>query len=454
MMKMKKLLAVLLALMLLPAVCGTAGAEQEARKIETAADADEWAAIFLGEHPEDLDGAWLMTPQMETAAAQLGGMKGMAGSLAALGTAEKIYPAYEAEIQGYQAFHIPCRFTGQSVDLVLVTDQGAIAGMQVGAFTGEEEERTGSDAFDSIELAIPVPALNGELPGTLTVPKGDGPFPAVILVHGSGSSDRDEAVMSVKPFRDLAEGLAERGIAVYRYDKRSYVYGVEMMNDLQITPEDETIDDAVTAVQILAQQERIDPSRIYVLGHSLGGNMIPAIDRALKEQPAQACGYIMMAASPRPLDVLMREQYEFLYSLMPEITEEQQAEKDAVFAELDRLQDPDALTDEDTVMGVHAPYWKWLAAYDALEAAKEMTAPVLLLQGEEDYQVTMTDFGIWQEALGEKENWQLISYPGLTHPFTPGQKAEGSDVYSREAKVDPGVMDDITAFVAGTEANP
>ena len=157
----------------------------------------------------------------------------------------------------------------------------------------------------------------------------------------------------------------------------------------------------------------------------------------------------MMAASPRPLDELMREQYDFLYSLMPEVSEAQQTEKDAIFAELDKLKDLDSLTEDDKVIGTYASYWKWLAAYDIMQAAEEITEPVLLLQGEEDYQVTMVDFGMWKEALGEKENWQMISYPGLTHLFMPGQKNEGSAAYTRDGKVDAQVIDDIAAFVNG-----
>ena len=157
----------------------------------------------------------------------------------------------------------------------------------------------------------------------------------------------------------------------------------------------------------------------------------------------------MMAASPRPLDVLMREQYDFLYSLLPEITAEQQAEKDALFAELDKLQDLDSLTEDDQVAGVYSAYWKWLAAYDILQAAEEIRQPVLLLQGEEDYQVTMEDFGIWQDVLGKNENWQLISYPGLTHVFVPGEKSEGSAVYAREGHVQEDVIADIAAFIDG-----
>ncbi len=454
MINIEKILAVLLSVLLLPIAFGTAAAENEARRMETAADADAWIAVFLGDHPEELEGAWLMTPQMEAAAASLGGMQGMVRSLAALGAVEKIEAAYEGEVQGYKAFFIPCVFGLMPVDLILVAQDGAIAGLSTGPYTGGRQEETDAGAFSSVELALPVPALKGELPGILTLPKGDGPFPAVVLVHGSGPNDRDETMMSLKPFRDLAEGLAERGIAVYRYDKRTYVYGIEMAADRQITLEEETIEDAVAAVRLLAGQESIDPGRIFVLGHSLGGNAIPAIAAALKDQPIQARGFIMMAASPRPLDVLMREQTEFLYALLPEITAEQQAEKDALFAELDKLKDLDALTDDDTVAGVYAPYWKWLAAYDIAGTAQAMTEPCLLLQGEEDYQVTMVDFGIWKEALEGKDNWRLISYPGLTHPFTPGQKSEGSAAYTRAEKVDTRVIEDIAGFIRQADIEP
>ena len=435
---------------------------QEIRKIETAADADEWIGAFLGEDPGTLDGAWEMTSQMELAVNMLGGIEGMAASLSKLGDVVEVGSAYEGEVFGHKAFFVPCIFSMMSVDLVLTTEDGAIAGLTTGAYSGESEENeeetgeeiseeTGEendhDSFDSIDLALPVPEFDGELEGTLTVPKGDGPFPAVVLIQGSGSSDRDESVAALKPFRDLAEGLATRGISVYRFDKRSYVYGPQMMADQGITLEDESIEDAVNAVQLLAKQEKIDPDRIFVLGHSLGGNAIPAIAQELKSAPVKADGYIMMAASPRPLDELMREQYDFLYSLMPEVTKEQQAEKDEIFRELDKLKDLDSLGDEDTVLGIYSAYWKWLDAYDILEAAKEITEPCLLLQGEEDYQVTMEDFAIWQEALAGKDNWTMISYPGLTHTFTSGQKTEGAEVYSRKAKVDEQVVEAIAAFI-------
>ena len=446
---MKKLLSALMAIVMLIG-CGIAAAEQAARKVETPADADEFAAAFLGEHPETLEGRWVFSAPMEAALAQLGGIAGMAKQLSALGALEDALPAYEGEISGLKAFYIPCTFSVMQVDLILAVQDGAIAGLRTGAYSGGQQARTaGSGQPELIELALPVPSL-GELPGILTVPEGEGPFPAVILLQGSGPSDKDESIGNLKPFRDLAEGLAGSGIAVYRFDKRTYVYGAEMMADRQITLVDEYLEDAAAAVRLVARQEKIDPDRVYVLGHSLGGNAIPALARELAAAPVQPRGFIMMAASPRPLDVLMREQYDFLYSLMPEITAEQQAEKDAVFAELDKLRDLEALSEDDTVAGVYSAYWKWLADYDILQAAEEITAPVLLLQGEEDYQVTMEDFGIWQESFGRKENWRMISYPGLTHAFTQGRKTEGASVYARAARVEEQVIRDIAAFVLRT----
>ena len=447
---MKKTLAMILALMM---ACGLAAAESEARRMETAADAEEWMAVFLGENPEELDGVWTLSAQMEAAVKQMGGFAGLAGQMAALGTIAEMGPACEGEVKGMKTYSIPCAFSKTPVDLILIVQDGAIAGLQVGKYSGSAKEETESDVFDSIELALPVPSL-GELPGLLTVPKGEGPFPAVILLQGSGPSDKDETIGSLKPFRDIAEGLAGYGVAVYRFDKRTYVYGEELAAQKQISLEDEYLEDAVNAVQLLAAQEKIDPARIWVLGHSLGGNAVPAIARALEHAPVRACGFIMMAASPRPLDVLMREQYEFLYSLLPEVTEEQQAEKDALFADLDRLQDLDSLTEDDTVAGVYSSYWKWLAEYDILQAADEITEPVLLLQGEEDYQVTTVDFDIWKETVGAKENWKLISYPGLTHIFMTGQKSEGSAAYSRDGKVDTQVIGDIASFILQAESNP
>ena len=109
----------------------------------------------------------------------------------------------------------------------------------------------------------------------------------------------------------------------------------------------------------------------------------------------------------------------------------------------------ESLPDEKQIAGAYVPYWKWLDAYDPLKEAVDIEVPCLLLQGEEDYQVTMEDFRLWEEAVGEKSNWKLISYAGLVHAFVPGQKTDGADVYLKEAHVDPQVINDIAEFANG-----
>ena len=429
-----------------------ASSEDGQKAILTAEDAQWLVGVLLSGDASPLDGAVLLTQPMDKAVTASGGFRGLAQSIALLGSVKEIRPAYETTMSGMKAYRIPCRFLFLSVDLVVTTEDGALAGLVTAEYTGsntENQQQTSENhsAVREVELAVPVPALDGEMPGTLTLPAGEGPFPAIILVHGSGVSDRDESVMTQKPFRDLSEGLAQKGIAVYRYDKRTYVYGEQLKNDIHLTLMDETVDDAAVAVQMLAQQEMIDPDRIYVLGHSLGGTAVPAIDQSLRSAEVKARGYIIMAGSARPLPELIKEQYDFLYSLVPEITVEQQAEKEALFHELDRLNDLSSLTEDIAIAGAYVPYWRWLAEYDVLQTAAGITAPCLVLQGEEDYQVTMEDYDLWKNAFKDNEQWKFISYPGLTHTFTRGLKTEGSAVYTRNEKVDQQVIDDIAQFI-------
>ena len=136
---------------------------------------------------------------------------------------------------------------------------------------------------------------NYPLHGLLTLPDDTSkPVPAVVFVHGSGASNRDEKVGKLTPFKDLAEGLAARGIASVRYDKRSFAYGRKMLKEKNITVKEETIEDAVRATQLLRKDGRIDRNRIFIVGHSMGAMLAPRIDA----QGGNYCGLILMAGSP------------------------------------------------------------------------------------------------------------------------------------------------------------
>ena len=442
-----KLTAVMLMTCLL-LLYSQATCAESLQTLSTPEKAEEFIEDLLSEDPSSLDGIYQLSPEMEKAVKSAGGWEGLAKSLSALGEAETIGPAYADTYNGMDVYRVPCSFSVFPMDLVFVLENGVIAGLITDKYTGGIEETEQSD-FAEIELSVPVPALDGSLPGTLTLPAGEGPFPAVILVHGSGPNNRDEAIGNVKPFRDLAEGLAEKGIAVFRYDKRTFVYGAEMASDCDTTLIEETVEDAAEAVKLLSEQEMIDASRIYVLGHSLGAVAVPAISEQLEPKDIRAAGYILMAPAARPLDELMREQYDFLYSLMPEISEEQQKEKDNLFAELDKLKDLDELPEDIQIAGAYVPYWRWMESYDVLGEAEKIEEPCLLLQGEEDYQVTMEDFNLWKEAVGDKPNWKLISYPGLVHVFITGEKSEGAAVYMEDEHVASQVISDIAEFVHG-----
>jgi dienelactone hydrolase len=113
----------------------------------------------------------------------------------------------------------------------------------------------------------------------------------VALVHGSGPNDRDETVGGTKVFKDLAEGLASRGIVVLRYEKRTKQYGARMANMPRYTVQDEAVDDAAKAAAMLQTQPQVDPRRVFVLGHSLGGYIAPRI----AEEEGKLAGLILLA---------------------------------------------------------------------------------------------------------------------------------------------------------------
>ncbi|HEU5208876.1 MAG TPA: alpha/beta fold hydrolase, partial [Longimicrobiales bacterium] len=285
-----------------------------------------------------------------------------------------------------------------------------------------------------------------ELPATLTMPRaaGEGPVPVVVLVHGSGPNDRDGTVGVKKPLRDLAWGLASRGVAVLRYEKRTRVHAARM--DLaNPTIEEETIADALAALQLVRTQPELDAERVFVLGHSLGAMVAPEI--AVRD--GQLAGVIMMAAGARPLAESMVHQLDHV-AKQPENQVPQAAAQIAQLrAAAERIASKQAPPD-DRSMGVPASYFYDLNVRAAPTRALEVDAPMLILQGERDYQVTMDDFAIWKRTLEGRNDVVLRSYPGLDHLFVSGDAPSTP----RETMLAPGhvaqeVIEDVVELVKG-----
>ena len=287
------------------------------------------------------------------------------------------------------------------------------------------------------------------LPGTVSLPQGDGPFAAVLLVHGSGPQDRDETLPPNKPFRDLAWGLASQGIAVLRYEKRTKVYATSMRSERDtLTVKEEVIDDALEAVALLRARPEIDSQQIFVLGHSLGGYLAPRIGAA----DPQIRGLIILAGSARPFEDVILDQMTYVLSLsIPDPTVLQQ-QLTVLKKQVELVKDPNRLPAakaSDLPLNVPAAYWLDLNAYQPEKVAQTLKQPMLFLLGGSDYQVTREDFQIWQDALGGHSNVQFTMYPGLSHLFMPiegGQKATPA-TYAVAGHVTEEVVNEIGSWI-------
>ena len=297
------------------------------------------------------------------------------------------------------------------------------------------------------ETELVVDAGDWPLPATLSTPATGGPFPVVVLVHGSGPNDQDETLFANKPFRDLAWGLASRGVAVLRYVKRTKAYPTRATSGGAVTLKEETVDDAVAAVALLRKTEGIDAKRVFVLGHSLGGMALPRIGAA----DATIRGLIVLAGTTRPFEDVILDQMTYILSTERSIP---QAKKDET---LGRIKTQVALVKDaklsantsakDLPLAIPAEYWLDLRAYKPAEAAKQLKQPMLILQGERDYQVTMDDFNGWKTALGDRKNVVFKTYPKLNHLFMEGEGKILPTEYMRPGRVAASVMDDIAAWV-------
>ncbi|MDR0267245.1 alpha/beta fold hydrolase [Paenibacillus sp.] len=290
------------------------------------------------------------------------------------------------------------------------------------------------------------------LDGILSIPNGiNGLIPAVVMVHGSGPSNMDEKIGNNYPFKDIAEGLSEKGIAVLRYDKRTFVYGKEMRNDTGISVKEETIEDAILAASFLRNDSRIDANKIFIVGHSLGGMLAPRID----VEGGKFAGIVIMGGSPRKLEeIIMDQNDEVLNSLnrfLKMIARKQIAALSSKFENIYNLSDEVAKSTKVLRKYARAYYFKEMDEHPSTQYLKALDKPVFILQGDQDFQVSVDkDFDGYKRLLGDKPNVTFKLYPNLNHLFMPsvyGEILKAKKEYAVAQRVDQQVIDDISNWI-------
>lgn len=372
------------------------------------------------------------------------------------GSFDSVASVRSGKVQGYDVVILACKFQKGLVDAQIAFDvEGKIAGLR---FTGHQEpvppwvepSYAKPDSFSEQPLTL----VNGafELPGTLTVPKGDGPFPAAVLISGSGPHDEDETIGPNKVLKDLAWGLASHGVAVFRYTKRTEKYGEKSNADpAKLTVDDETISDARAAVALLAKQQKIDPKHIYIVGHSLGAYLVPRIATG----DTEIAGIVMLAANTRPMEQLLVDEIRYLINLggpSHPPTADEQKQLTTVEDSEKQIESPD-LKPGDTVQvlggTMPASYWLDLRNYHPVEVAKDLRIPILVLQGARDFQVPPdSNFAEWKSGLAGRRNVEFKLYPNLNHLFMAGSGPSLPKEYDTPGHVDEPVVVDIATWIS------
>jgi len=360
------------------------------------------------------------------------------------GNITKIVKSRSTNESGYLVVYVTCNFTKQNVlDVKIVfNSQNGVMGLLIVPAQGADQYTPPSyvnlSAFTEMNVSV---GSSGQwkLPAALAVPKGAGPFPAVVLVHGSGPNDRDESIGPNKPFKDIAWGLASKGIVVLRYEKRTKQYPEEFAAIQNFTVQDETIADALAAVNVLNTSSVVNHSKIFVLGHSLGGMLAPRIG----VQDDRIAGLIILAGPARHLEDLMLEQTRYLANLSGLNQSAQIASLEQLVMKVKML---NIRLGED-VLGAPKAYWADLATYDPVVTAQSLHIPLLILQGKRDYQVTMTDFAQWNETFFGNMSVILKTYPTLNHLFITGTGVPTNVEYSVEGHVAEEVVADIATWI-------
>ncbi len=299
--------------------------------------------------------------------------------------------------------------------------------------------------------------------GTLTLPPGPGPFPAVLLINGSGPTDRDETLVGHKPFLVIADALTRRGVAVLRYDKRGVGASTGRSPDLTTA---DYLADAKAALAWLRLRPEVDPRRVGLLGHSEGAEIAPMI---AAEDPKVAF-MVMLAAPAVPGDQLLLAQSRALLQAQgapPErVAAAASANRDIYdIAKSDlpadqalprieaRLVQAGAPRESVAAMARQgtSPWVRWFLRHDPRPALSKVRCPVLALEGSKDLQVVAAqNLPELRAALKGDPDVTVTELPGLNHLFQTAGTGTPKEYGVIEETISPTALAMIVDWVART----
>lgn len=334
--------------------------------------------------------------------------------------------------------------------------------------------------YDEREVTFENDRAGITLAGTLTVPRGDGPFPGVVLISGSGPQNRDEELLGHRPFLVLADHLTRQGIAVLRYDDRGVA---QSGGKFSTATHEDFASDARAAFDFLKQQDKIDPTRVGLCGHSEGGIHAPIV--ATKSD--DVAFIVMLAGVGVPMDQLLkRQRADTMRAFGIEHMEkpEERAMSDEIFRILrtegatpEARKKVTALTHQSLALYTEAqraaygmneaalnqqlqmmfsPWFIKLLAYDPTPTLAKVGCPVLALNGDKDIQVAADENleGIRDGlAAGGNENVTIRKLSGLNHLFqqcTTGAIAEYATI---EETFNPAALQIVSNWILKTVGN-
>lgn len=328
--------------------------------------------------------------------------------------------------------------------------------------------------YDEEEVVYENKEAGIKLAGTLTTPKTEGPFPAVLLITGSGKQDRDEEVFGHRPFLVLSDYLTRQGIAVLRVDDRGV--GGSTGNFSRVTTED-FAEDALAGVEYLKSREDIDPERIGLIGHSEGGLVAPI---AAVQSPDVAFIVLMAGPGVTGEEIILAQSR--LVAEADGVPEETIAKNDALLKDIFsvlKTEDNDTIAGEEIrglitdmvenlseeekqyssyteesldseVKVLVSPWTRYFVTYDPKPTLMKVECPVLAINGEKDLQVPPEEnLRAIEEALeaGGNEDYIVKELPGLNHLFQTAKTGSPSEYATIEETMSPAALELIGHWV-------